>query len=262
MNDWHSCHVYIPPDEQDLWLVNEALPALKSWKDRDPLRYQFFFMRYSDAAHSRELGLSSPAHTGSHLRIRTNPAPLLEIIEVTSLYECQASPYSPELDRYGGEDSLKASERIFGIDSEIVLELFGLQCSDGSPTKEVRSCVAASLIFSYFSLFECRDDLVQSLHNASAYLFELIGCANPLSESKRQHLANQLATVLNGTLQNKFVVRHNQGVNSLASDLNTQSSTILSLMHMCCNRCGLSVVEEGILYQLLAILAADRRVRS
>jgi thiopeptide-type bacteriocin biosynthesis protein len=113
--NWFSIHLY-PLDNQDVFLVRSLRPFLQQhiWATRGA---RAFFIRYQD-------------EQGPHIRLRMQGEPgwMQETLRPAfdawqeGLGEWREVPYSPEMERFGGESAIGLAEAHFHLSSRVVLE--------------------------------------------------------------------------------------------------------------------------------------------
>lgn len=134
-SDWLYFKLYGGQGSADLVLVEAIAAAVSELKSRGRVDH-WFFIRYNDP--------------DPHLRVRLqgNPAQLCAdalpgfyrhlnpMVEDGRLWRIELGTYQRETGRYGGPENMERAERLFGLDSEAVMEI--IQCSLGDEGADLR----------------------------------------------------------------------------------------------------------------------------
>jgi thiopeptide-type bacteriocin biosynthesis protein len=134
-SDWLYFKLYGGQGTADLVLVEAIAAAVSELKSRGRVDH-WFFIRYNDP--------------DPHLRVRLqgNPAQLCAealpglyrhlnpMVEDGRLWRIELGTYQRETGRYGGPENMERAERLFGLDSEAVMDI--IQCSLGDEGADLR----------------------------------------------------------------------------------------------------------------------------
>jgi thiopeptide-type bacteriocin biosynthesis protein len=233
-SDWVSAHLYCGKNQMDAILTDVVVPFLSPFKLRGEVD-DWFFVRYADVA--------------DHLRVRFHMAErdardkrkileesLDEACTRSEIRRLSVTTYERELERYGGEAVMGLIERLFTIDSEVVIgslriRPFGIQ--------RIEACVAT---FGWLMGSLDRETQTRWIdHHRPIRHVKLAGDHwDAIRRLKQQERADNHDTF--GEVKAiLYELERRDRRGELAASL---VDILRSLMHMHCNRFGLSSEQE------------------
>jgi thiopeptide-type bacteriocin biosynthesis protein len=201
---------------------------------------RWFFVRYGDP--QDHIRLRFRATEGSATLVRERVACETESwLQDGTLSRVAFETYSPEYERYGGADAIAASEAFFTYDSDAVLELLraGSRSTDG----------LVALAASSFDGYLAGERLTALALRALA----------PLSKQKapagdRDALKRAAAILVPEEAAASFEAALDAG----AAGQDAKEKRLCDLIHMHCNRLGVTYESESRVYALLRAMALRR----
>ncbi len=126
-SEWLSLKVYSGNSELESLLVDKLFPLIRNFQ---PSLTKWFFIRYADPDwHLRLRFHGNKADLWGRLLPAINE--LLEpMVENEQLHKVEVSTYEREVERYGGPKAIAMAEKLFMLDSEIVVETIQLDLQE------------------------------------------------------------------------------------------------------------------------------------
>lgn len=254
--------VYAPLHLQDdLLLTLAKLPLCQT-----PAGQSMFFVRYD-----------SPR---PHLRLRwLTPAPLADSYQIDHLLtvirqscaaitEIEVADYKREINRYGGLPAMLLAERIFSIDSQLVLQTLAAQ-QPATESDRLRLAVQVLQVVMQAMSLDLPQQVSFCYQQFNGYLREYQSSAailHRLTAQYRQHGA-ALRQLMQDQSQRPWQLHEMAGqlqhyVAILQAEATPLAPALTSIFHMHCNRLfltynrALEMLVYGLAYKTLASLAA------
>lgn len=242
---WTSVHLYAPfPRHDDVLLgpVSDSLDLLTEHRLLD----EWFYVLYADPfphvrvryrAASADAGPETAAHLVRHFAGRSGP-----------VREFSLMPYRPETDRYGGETTFRAAERVFHASSRLALTVIGTPRAGGPAiAREHSTVLAMDTIARGWGMTEPILDLVESprvpeharvrFRAARHRLTELLdpwrGGPDDAERDARERWAAPLDQLADRTSDLAALTRRAEARGALTS---ASRDVVASLLHMQANR--------------------------
>ena len=226
-SDWVAIHAYLGAERAALFLEKRLPAILQSLLESADL---FHFVRYADPAH--------------HLRLRFHAATAREDVTMRVLREFSAlneagvvsrfavQTYDREVERYGGSDSIALAETIFHYDS---LRTLGELSAMKSSRNDTSICSLARFA-------EC---LLGSADASRGWLKVAFGRRPRLPKQIWEHVRSARETYLLQPVSDLDIsIKHSAEQLRQIVAPGRLNSTLRALLHMHCNRLGLSSTEE------------------
>ena len=124
-SDWMYAKIYSRGPTADRILSRAIAPLVRQALERNWID-GWFFIRYADPEpHLRVRFHGTPSALQEHLLPALNEVVATEL-QMPGVWRAQLDTYEREIERYGGDDGMLESERIFQIDSEAALAITDL----------------------------------------------------------------------------------------------------------------------------------------
>ncbi|WP_315373122.1 thiopeptide-type bacteriocin biosynthesis protein [Staphylococcus capitis] len=234
--EWLSIHLYIDESYQNEFLIQYILPCLRELFDNNHLE-SFFFIKYRENDHFIKLRLLSKSNDSIHL--------YHEIMQLKQkwLKESELSTYAiveyqPEINRYGGIETIEIIEDYFMYDSWLAIHII-----DQTFNYPKEFIVAITIIFLINELNINQEEIDEIRHNNVENLYrnneireyknEMVKLTNPRDNYCYLHAK---LPKLHQILYNNYKEIEKLKV-ALSRGLSTPRAHIIgSLIHMRCNR--------------------------
>lgn len=234
--EWLSIHLYIDESYQNEFLIQYILPCLRELFDNNYLE-SFFFIKYRENDHFIKLRLLSKSNDSIHL--------YHEIMQLKQkwLKESELSTYAiveyqPEINRYGGIETIEIIEDYFMYDSWLAIHII-----DQTFNYPKEFIVAITIIFLINELDISQEEIDEIRHNNVENLYrnneireyknEMFKLTNPRDNYCYLHAK---LPKLHQILYNNYKEIEKLKV-ALSRGLSTPRAHIIgSLIHMRCNR--------------------------
>ncbi|WP_367009692.1 lantibiotic dehydratase [Staphylococcus capitis subsp. urealyticus] len=234
--EWLSIHLYIDESYQNEFLIQYILPCLRELFDNNYLE-SFFFIKYRENYHFIKLRLLSKSNDSIHL--------YHEIMQLKQkwLKESELSTYAiveyqPEINRYGGIETIEIIEDYFMYDSWLAIHII-----DQTFNYPKEFIVAITIIFLINELDISQEEIDEIRHNNVENLYrnneireyknEMFKLTNPRDNYCYLHAK---LPKLHQILYNNYKEIEKLKV-ALSRGLSTPRAHIIgSLIHMRCNR--------------------------
>lgn len=234
--EWLSIHLYIDESYQNEFLIQYILPCLRELFDNNHLE-SFFFIKYRENDHFIKLRLLSKSNDSIHL--------YHEMMQLKQkwLKESELSTYAivdyqPEINRYGGIETIEIIEDYFMYDSWLAIYII-----DQTFNYPKEFIVAITIIFLINELNISQEEIDEIRHNNVENLYrnneireyknEMVKLTNPRDNYCYLHAK---LPKLHQILYNNYKEIEKLKV-ALSRGLSTPRAHIIgSLIHMRCNR--------------------------
>lgn len=234
--EWLSIHLYIDESYQNEFLIQYILPCLRELFDNNHLE-SFFFIKYRENDHFIKLRLLSKSNDSIHL--------YHEMMQLKQkwLKESELSTYvivdyQPEINRYGGIETIEIIEDYFMYDSWLAIYII-----DQTFNYPKEFIVAITIIFLINELNISQEEIDEIRHNNVENLYrnneireyknEMVKLTNPRDNYCYLHAK---LPKLHQILYNNYKEIEKLKV-ALSRGLSTPRAHIIgSLIHMRCNR--------------------------
>lgn len=276
-SEWLYAKLYLGPTAADGILLDVVRPLIED-AFASGATDRWFFIRYGDP--------------DWHLRIRVHGSPERLHAEVLPALETRAAPmlaegrirrlqldtYEPEVERYGGPDGIEIAERLFHVDSDVVLELLETLSGKDGGERWRAALVGIDALLADAGLGPSeREMLVRETRTAYTKDFRVASGFRPKVAERFRNERRTLEALLDSSestpWQESFCrrserlapifaqLRAHEGAGRLSSPL---TNLLPSYAHMHANRLLRSAHrrQELVLYEFLARLYHSRVVRA
>lgn len=232
---WTYLRLYGNRQLADILLRQDLPPLLTALRDLEMLDSWFFIRYASDAPHIR---LRLAAKSGKELALLERAIREAHLWQASGLIEkFSIETYEPEIERYGGLVGMPEHERVFNLSSEVVLQMLRV----GLPNTAVERVRLAAV--------------------SAAALFELTATPKALlKDSLAPLVPRKMDRSDHNALRNlqEDVMKLASGFSPIPVSIR---DTIPSVLHLHCNRAGVTGREEGRVMQIVRAMAMSALAR-
>jgi len=252
-----------------------VLPQVRGWLERQRqagLLARWFFIRYRDS--DWHLRLRMFPVKGKHAELLVRAAGMADAAQQEGdIISFEFAPYEREMIRYGGPGQIVAHEKLFCIDSELIVRMLDQAAFGGAPPTRWRmAMLAIDALLSDFGLeIAAKSALMNTMANNFKLEFQLTKQQTVMLGTEHRRDARELLAALRGTadapgwalelrtlLETMSAARRGLARPLLTAPAPTQSelSMVSSHVHMLCNRL---FADQGRQYE---VVVYDYLVRS
>ena len=235
-SEWTYAKLYTDADDMDRFLAREVAPLVASLS-ANAAAANWFFVRYADSSDHVRLRIKHAAHEHGEVA-RIFGERFDEWVKSGVLTKVEVATYEREIERYGGIEAMEICERWFGADSTYVLQEFLAERALQDEERVAFACETLAHIAS----------VCGRLHGSDPAGFVRFTRKTTLTEADRAILRALRTKLANGTTvrfpeASEYIeaLFHVHQAGRLRSPF---AEVVDSLMHMHCNRCGLSPALE------------------
>lgn len=281
-SEWLFARLDTAPGFADALLVESLGPLVEELRNEGIVK-DWFFIRYSDPDfHIRLRFRGSPSSLAAQVlpRLHAMASDQLHLGLVTKvLYDS----YDREVQRYGGPNGIDLCERMFGVDSDAVLDLIASTLGDegGVARWQLALCGMDSLLRDAGFDLEQRHSFARRMADSYGREFRLQGPARHPIQDKLRKERRTLLTLLDGSRDEpsplepglQVLRRRTEAMAPLLSELRQRgergelasafTDIVSSLIHMHVNRMVPTAAraQEAILYRFLENLCESQLAR-
>ena len=253
-SEWIYFKVYLPEKEQDTFLIRDVLPFFEYLRLEGVIE-SWFFIRYIDSSPHLRLRIRLADKKNFSIVFERIEKILYQWVEDELISLVQFDPYEREIERYGGLEYIENMETIFFLDSVACIKLKEFFITHGGEIDSSITTIIPIILF-LKQLGQVYQTIINFLDNGKkAYTLSrfLKENAREIFEIFRDLESEAINLPLNQVLINLISNRADK-LRAVDIELNKKMSeyrrhsVYSSLLHMTCNRLGISPNEENAVY--------------